>query len=73
MKIATRQSLIGIAALWYGFFGLIALAMLGNAWQHGFDELRDVFGRMHPIGWLVIAAAFAPGPLAHWFALRMTE
>jgi hypothetical protein len=70
MRIYLSQCLWAIARLWYTMFGLITLAMLVNAWQHGFDELRDVL-RMRPVGWLVIAAAFAPGPLAHWLALRL--
>jgi hypothetical protein len=71
MRLYSSESFWAIARLWYGFFGLIVLAMLGNALQHGFDELRDVVSRMNPLAWLIIAAAFAPGPLAHWLALRL--
>ncbi len=42
MTVATRNSLMGIARLCYAFFGLIFLAVPGNAWQHGFDELLDI-------------------------------
>ena len=64
-------SLWAIARLWYTLFGLILLAMLVNAWQYGFDELRDIIFGLRPVGWLVIAAMFAPGPLAHWLAKRL--
>jgi len=71
MRIYSSEGLWAIARLWYTVFGLITLAMLGNAWQHGFDQLLEVLSRMRPVGWLVIAAAFAPGPLAHWLAIRL--
>ncbi len=67
MRIYLSQCLWAIARLWYTLFGLITLAILGN----GFDELRDLLSRMRPVGWLVIAALFAPGPLAHWLAIRL--
>ncbi|MEO2047838.1 MAG: hypothetical protein ABGX16_14855 [Pirellulales bacterium] len=35
-------SLWAVARLWNMFSGLILLAMLVNAWQYGFDELRDI-------------------------------
>jgi hypothetical protein len=60
------------ARSWYILFGLIISAMLGNALMYGFDDLRQVLS-MRPVGWLVIAALFAPGPLAHWLAIRLNR
>ncbi len=71
MRVYLSQCLWAIARLWYTLFGLITLAILGNPLLYGFDELRDVLTRMRPVGWLVIAALFAPGPLAHWLAIRL--
>lgn len=71
MRIYSSKGFWAIARVWYTCFGLIVLAMLVNAWQHGFDELLDLLSRVRPVGWLVIAAAFAPGPLAHWLAIRV--
>ena len=64
-------SLRAIASLWYRFFGLVLIVILGNSLLYGFDELLDTLSWVRPVGWLVIAAAFAPGPLAHWLAIRL--
>jgi hypothetical protein len=71
MSEKASVSLMAIAQLWYTLFGLVVFAMLGNALQFGFDELRDIISQMRPVDWLVIAAALAPGPLAHWLAIRL--
>jgi hypothetical protein len=71
MRNSSSESFWAIAQLWYTLFGLVLLAMLGNAVQHGFGELRNIVSRMNPVGWLIIAAAFAPGPLAHWLSRRL--
>jgi hypothetical protein len=73
MRFYSSESLWAIARLWYTLIGLIVLALLGNGLQHGFDELRDLVSKMHPVEWLIIAAACAPGPLAHWLARRMKQ
>ena len=65
------MSFWAVARLWYTLFGLILLAMLANAWQYGFDELRGIITGFRPTGWFVIAVLFAPGPLAHWLSRRL--
>jgi hypothetical protein len=71
MRLYSSESFWSIAQLWYLCFGLVISAMLVNAVQHGFDELRDIVSRMRPMGWVVIVAAFAPGPIAHWLSIRL--
>lgn len=70
MTAGTRQSLRAVAVLWYTFLGLTLFAVLGNAWLHGFGELLGILRDMRPLGWLVLAALIAPGPLAHWLSLE---
>ena len=71
MRNSLSESFWAIAQLWYGFFGFTIAVILGNAFIYGFDELIDILHGMRPVGWLVLAAAFAPGPLAHWLAIRL--
>ena len=65
------MSFRAVATLWYRVFGLVIIAVLGNALLHGFDELFDKLRQVRPAGWLIIAAVLLPGPLAHWLSIRL--
>jgi hypothetical protein len=73
MRLYSSESFWSIAQLWYMISGLVALSLLGNGLQHGFGELRDIVSRMTPVSWLILAVAFAPGPIAHWLANRVKD
>jgi hypothetical protein len=71
MRIYSSESFWAIAQFWYLCAGLTILAILGNVIQHGFRELEGVMTR--PLDWLILAAALAPGPLAHRMAIRLKK
>jgi hypothetical protein len=52
MRRYSKVGLWAIAKVWYAFFGVVALSMLGTAWQakDGFRDLFESFRGMKLMG-----------------------
>ena len=68
MRLYSSAGFWSAAQLWYTIFGLVTLAILGNALKDGFGEVIEIFQAMAFQSSLILAAWIAAGPIAHWLA-----
>lgn len=71
MRRITSELLFAFALFWYAVSAMAGAIVLGEAWNS--QEGLRILLSMNPVGWIVIPAFIALGPLAHWLSRRRNE